>query len=98
MNEICFLRLVKWSEVSETPRWHENLSRMPEICPYWQFEPTVHQLISEREVAKIYAGILDCRAFLKVLAENLQVDFAEVTRDLFAVSSQPFGETFYNSV
>ena len=97
-NEICFLRLVQWPQLRETQRWLDNLHRMPEICPYWQSEPTIQQLISEPAVAKIYMAILDRRKFLKVLAEKLQLDFTEMTRDLFPVSPKPFADKFYTSV
>jgi len=85
LNEVCYLRITKSQpDLEQTERWLQNLSRVSKIYRYWQPKPNPLTIVAELSVTEIYQEVMAKRDWLRTLAEFYEVDFAEVSRDLFA--------------
>ena len=84
LNDICFLRITQGTELAETPRWLNTLETISQTYPFWQRDEMLPiQLSAEDPVSEMYAEILEHRSYLRSLAEQCEVPWAEASEGLF---------------
>jgi len=60
----------------------QNLSRIADIFPYWQLEPSAAQKMCAVEVAELYESAMGYQRFLRGLVDGREGDFAGSNKDL----------------